>query len=191
MPLLARLRWMVARHPSIHWFTIGACGLVVWSVLRGMAGDADAERRRWGNTTTVWITDVEVARGEVVTATATEVPLALVPADAVPGDRPILGVATHDLAVGEVVVALDIAAASDAPASWVVLAVPADTAPLVVLGDRVAVFGSGSLLCDGIVAAAAAEVDGRRTVDVAMPADCAADVTAHLTSGVASLGRRT
>jgi hypothetical protein len=191
MSAFARLRWLVARHPSIHWIVIGTCGLVAWSVLRGMAGDADEERRRWGTTATVWVTDVDVLRGDAVVASATEVPLALVPADALPGDQPLDGVATHDLSAGEVVVGHDVATADDAPATWVVMAVPADTAPRLVVGDRVAVFGSGALLCDGVVTAAAVEVDGRRTVDVALPPDCAADVSAHLASGVASLGRRT
>jgi len=191
MPAFARLRWVVARHPSIHWVVIGTCGLVAWSVLRGMAGDADDERRRWGVTTAVWVTDAGVRRGDVIVATATEMPLALVPDDALPGDEPLDGLATHDLSAGEVVVGHDVATADDAPATWVVMAVPADTAPRLVVGDRVAVFGSGALLCDGVVAAAAVEEDGRRTVDVALPPDCAADVSAHLASGVASLGRRT
>lgn len=167
------------------------CGLVVWSVLHGMAGDAADARDRWGRTTSVWVVTRRTARGEAPAAVATDLPLAMVPDGAVAGDEPLDAVAAHDLAVGDVIDELDIARPDDAPVSWVVMAVPAETAPSLVEGDRVAVFGSGELLCDGIVAAPVADVDGRRTVDVALPPACAADLSAHLANGLATLGRRT
>jgi hypothetical protein len=56
----------------------------------------------------------------------------------------------------------------------VVVAVGAERAPTVVVGDRVGLLAAGRSLCDGIVAASVAE-----RLEVGVPADCAALVSAE------------
>ena len=80
---LARMRLLLARRPWIFWCAVVlVAGLSAWAV-RAAVGAADRERRRWGASRTVWITDGPVARGEAIATVTRRVPVAVVPDDAV------------------------------------------------------------------------------------------------------------
>lgn len=190
MHLIARLRWLVARHPSIARLLVVATALITWTSLHRAGNAADTARRRWGEAVTVWITSAAADRGESIAAVATQVPRAIIPDTAVAaGDGPLDAVAARSIARGEILVEGDIAAVDIADAG-IIMAVPAETAPQLVIGDRVAVFGSGELLCDGLAITPATQIDGRPVVEVAVPATCAAELSIQLTAGAATLGRR-
>lgn len=174
MSLLPRLRLLFARRPWLYWLLVGLCATIVWLQLSAAQARVDTARQRWGSTRRVWVASAAASPGAPVIARAHDYPAAMVPSAAVtalPGDA----VAAHTLAAGEVLVATDVAGPSSAPAGWVVFAVPADGAPALLAGDKVSVFGSGQLWCDGVVHS----VDGERA-DVAVPPDCAASVSAQL-----------
>lgn len=188
MRLLPRLRLLLARRPWLYWLVVGLCASVVWLSVSAAAEGVEAERARWGTTQRVWVTSAPVAAGSSVVAVARDYPQAMVPSAALT-EEPV-GVATHALAAGEVVVEGDIATDDGlAPVDWLVFAVPADGGPGVVAGDRVAIFGSGQWWCDGVVMGVSdSAVDGR-TAEIAVAPDCAPSVSAQLALGAVTLAR--
>lgn len=190
MHLAARLRWTLARHPSLYWLLVGTVALIVTTSVRSASESAQTARDHWGTSVVAYVTETFIARGDTVVAAAHDVPLALLPDGALVDAPPPGAVAAHDLAAGDVLDTTDIAAADSIPSAWVVLSV-STPAPRLVAGDRVAVLGAGALLCDGMVTAIAAPVDGEDTaVEVAMPDDCAQQAAPLLTLGEVVLGRR-
>lgn len=190
MHLLARLRWHLARSPWIGRTLVAMAALATWSSVRAAGTDATTAAEQWGERITVWSTTRATRRGEVIVAEQREIPAALLP-DGALTDAPVGKEATHDLAQGEIVVAIDVAEANDVDRGSVVMSIPAEFVPSLLAGDRVAVFGSGELLCNGIAASGPTVVDGRPVVEVAVDADCAADLSAHLVAGATALGRLT
>jgi hypothetical protein len=188
MRLFPRLRLLLARRPWLYWSAVGLCAAAVWLSVSAAADDVAAERARWGTTTRVWVTSAPVAAGAPVVAVARDYPQAMVPPAAVTAKPD--GAAAHALAEGAIVVATDLVDESGlVPADWLVFAVPADDGPAVVVGDTVAVFGSGQWWCDGTVAAFIdSAVDGR-TVELAVPPDCAPSLSAQLALGAVTLAR--
>jgi hypothetical protein len=65
-----------------------------------------------------------------------------------------------------------------------VFAVPSGSAPELVGGDAVLVFGSGQQWCQGMVAGIAQE-----HIDIGVPPDCAAPLSAQLALGAVTLAR--
>lgn len=190
MSLLPRVRLVLARRPWLYWSCVAVCAAVVWFAVAAAQARVVAARDAWGVTRTVWVASAKVAVGEPLRASAQEYPVAVVPAGALTS-LPSDAVAVRSIGAGEVLVADDLAGESLTPAGWVVFAVPADSAPALALLDRVAVFGSGQRWCDGVVVAV-------RTIDiatvavaaeVAVPSECAADVSAQLALGAVTLAR--
>jgi len=87
------------------------------------------------------------------------------------------------------VVVADIAVDGLVPADWVVFAVLADGAPALIAGDVVTVFGSGQAWCDGLAATVNNVPVNEVTVEVAVPTDCAASMSAQLALGAITLAR--
>lgn len=193
MSLLPRLRLVLARRPWLYWLCVAVCAAVVWFSITAAQARVTAARDSWGATRTVWVAAGEVGAGAAVVADARQYPLAVVPAGALTS-LPADAVAARSIGTGEVVVADDLAGESLTPDGWVVFAVPADSAPTLVVLDRVVVFGSGRQWCDGVVVAARSAADpgavDRAGVEVAVPPDCAADVSAQLALGATTLARR-
>ena len=189
MHVAARIRWLLARHPSIYWTIVAVTGLVVVLSVRSASDAATTERDRWGTSVVAYVTTGFVARGDTVVAEPHDVPLALLPEGALVDPPPPGAVAAHDLAAGDVLGSTDVADSGGVPSSWVVLRV-SSPAPHLVAGDDVAVLGAGSLLCDGTVAAVMAGDDGDVSIEVAMPPDCAQQAAPLLALDEVVLGRR-
>ncbi len=183
MSLLPRLRMAFARRPWLYWLIVGSCAVAVWLSVTSTQAEVTQERDAWGTTRKVWVADTPVAAGEVVRVTAFKYPIAMVPPSAV-STLTADAVAARSIAAGEVVVAADLAADGLVPADWVVFAVPLDGSPALIVGDTVTVFGSGQLWCQG-TAAAISEV----AVEVAVPGDCAASMSAQIALGAVTLAR--
>ena len=179
---LARMRLLLARRPWIFWCAVVlvAC-LSAWAV-RAAVGAADRERRRWGASRTVWITDGPVARGEAIATVTRRVPVAVVPDDAVV-DEPA-GLAAHPLASGEIVVTSDLAHAPLPPSDAVVIAIERRLTPLVLEGDGVILIGDEVVLCSGAVARVGDEV-----IEVLVSSSCAATSSRHLLDGSIVMAR--
>lgn len=183
MSVLPRLRLLFARRPWLYWLIVGTCAVAVWLSVASAQAEVARERDSWGSTRAVWVASGPVAAGEVVVAAAADYPTAMVPPSAV-SSLPADAVAARTIAAGEVVVAMDVAVDGLVPADWVVFAVPAAGTPTLLAGDAITVFGSGQSWCDG-TAAAIGEVD----VEVAVPTDCAAAMSAQLALGAITLAR--
>lgn len=190
MSLLPRVRLALARRPWLYWLAVGLCAAGVWFGVAGAQAQVARARDGWGDTRRVWVADGDIAAGASVQATAQDYPAAMLPPSALsslPGDA----VAARSVADGEVLVADDLAGDRSVPTGWLTFAVPADGAPSLLAGDHLAVFGSGDRWCDGIVAAASGTVDGMVgvMVEVAVPPDCAAALSAQLALAAVTLAR--
>ncbi len=183
MSIVPRLRLLFARRPWLYWLLVWMCAAVVWFSVAGALADVTRERDSWGATRTVWVASGPVAAGELVGATASDYPLAMVPPSAVTS-VPADVVAARSIGAGEVVVSADLAADGLIPADWVVFAVPADGSPTLLIGNEVSLFGSGQLWCDGLVATVS-----EAAVETAVPSDCAASISAQLALGAVTLAR--
>jgi hypothetical protein len=183
MRVLPRLRMLLARRPWLYWLLVGLCASAVWLAMSAAADDVATQRERWGSTRRVWVTSAAVTAGSPVVVVAGEYPQAMVPAAALMAAPD--GVAAHDLAAGEVVVQGDLAGPGGVgPADWLVFAVPAEGSPSLAVSDEVTVFGSGQRWCDGIV------TDAATVLEVAVPPECAASVSAQLMLHAVTLARR-
>ena len=188
MRLLPRLRLLLARRPWLYWLVVGLCATTVWWSVSAAADGVESERARWGATQRVWVTTAPVAAGSTIAVVAHDYPQAMVPAAAVTAEPS--GLAAHALAAGEVVVSGDVADEGGlAPADWLVFAVSADDGPNLAAGDEVAIFGSGQWWCDGVVAAVSDNAADGRSVEVAVPPDCAPSVSAQLALAAVTLAR--
>jgi len=174
---------LFARRPWLYWLIVGACGIAVWSSVAGAQAQVTRRRDSWGETRTVWVVSGPLVAGDTVRAAEDDYPIAMVPASAV-SSLSADAVAARSIADGEIVVEADVAVDGLFPADWVVFAVPADGAPGLTTGDVVSVFGSGHAWCDGR-AAVVSEV----VLEVAVPADCAASMSAQLALGAITLAR--
>ena len=183
MSILPRLRLLFARRPWLYWFIVGTCAVGVWLSVASAQARLDHARESWGTTRTVWVVSEPIAAGDVVHATTDDYPTAMVAPSAV-SSLPAHPVAARSIAVGEVVVAADLAIDGIVPADWVVFAIPAEGAPTLIIGDAVTVFGSGHAWCDGV----ATTVD-ETTIELAVPNDCAASMSAQLELGTVTLAR--
>ena len=184
MSVLPRVRLMLARKPWLYWLMVGVCAAAVWLGFSAAEARTEAARNAWGKTRRVLVADHYVATGQPMTATARDYPEAMLPAGAL-SSLPIGAIAANEVSAGEVVVTHDILFVQALPAGSVVLALSATDAPELVMGDDVSIFGSGQRWCDGVVAAATSD-----RLEVAVPADCAAAVSAQLSAGAVRLARK-
>ena len=186
MHIAARVRWTLARHPSLYWLAIGLCAVAAATSVHRAGRDAAMARDRWGAVVDVVVADTGIERGQSLAASMEAIPLAMVP-DGALTEMPAAGtVAARAIAARAIVTALDLAA-SATPDGWVTISLAA-VAPRVVAGDQVAVLAGGMLLCDGIVSSGSGGTDG--LVDVAVPASCAVRTSRAVASGDLMLGRR-
>lgn len=183
MSLFPRLRLALAMRPWLYWLLVCVCAAAVWLGVASAQQRVAAARAEWGATRRVWVIDHDVAAGEQLRATPVDYPQAVLPASAAVS-LPDNALASRPISAGEVLVAADVAGDGPIPTGWAVFAVPAGGAPVLAIGDAVALFGSGRQWCEGIVAATTDE-----QIDVGVPADCAAPLSAQLASGAVELAR--
>jgi hypothetical protein len=176
MHLLARIRLMVARHPWIYWLTIAVvAGLVAVGVASALAG-VETARRSWGQQSTVWMTTAAVAPGAPITATAHQVPDAVVPAGAT-GENPGGMIARQRLGPGEIVTTDDLSARGSAgliPDGWAAFAVPASSTHFAA-GDSLDVYSGDVFVAAGVVVD-----EGDAELMVAIPSTAAPALAAAL-----------
>lgn len=177
--LVARARWLLARHPSLYRAAIVVAVLVAVTSVRSAVREAEERRDRWGTTRVVWVVTAPTDRGAPITAEARELPVAMLPET--PLDAAPTAPASRRLGVGEILVADDVADVGTVPADWVVMSVDDDAAPRLVIGDGVIVFADGERLCPGVVVTTGAE-----RFEVAVDEGCAARLSA---AGTVVLGR--
>lgn len=178
--LSVRWRRLVARRPWLYWCLVGACALAGGISVNGRVEELDIERRSWGDRRQVLMSVTATATGEPVIASVTEVPVSLVPDDALsPGrDRAPL-IARHALAGNHILTELDVAGEGDTgpmalvPEGW--LAVPIVEAPPsdAPIGEPIVVASDGTVVADGTVVGHHDDV-----TLVAVPAGRAASVAA-------------
>lgn len=177
--LVARARWLLARHPSVYWATVVVAVLVAVTTVRSAVHEAEARRDRWGTTRVVWVVTAPTERGAPIAAEPRELPVAVLPAT--PLDAAPTAPASRRLGAGEILVADDVAAVGTMSADWVVMSVDDDAAPRLVTGDGVIVFADGERLCPGVVVTL-----GDERVEVAVDERCAARLS---DAGTVVLGR--
>ena len=179
MHLLARIRLVMARHPWIYWAAIAViAGAVAVGTARAMAG-VDAQRRTWGEQTTVWVATAPIEPGQPIRSHRRLVPRAMVPAGAVEG-APDNTVARQRIGTGEIITDIDVTAPGPAgliPDGWAAFAVPA-AGTRWAIGDRVRVYAAGQFVAAGMVvdasdsqAMVAIPVDAAPSLATALQAD--------------------
>jgi len=184
MHLVARVRWTLARHPSLYWLAIAVCALTAAVSVHRAGRDAAETRLRWGTLVDAVVADAPIERGQSLTVSLRQVPVAMLPDGALSEMPDTDTVAARPIAANAIVTDVDLAS-SAIPGEWVTISIAAVSPPLVA-GDQVAVIAGGALLCDGI--AAGAVVDDR--VDIAVPASCALRASEAAITGDLMLGRR-
>lgn len=183
MSVLPRVRLELARRPWLYWLIAGTCAAIAWASVAGARSAADHARQQWGAPRTVYVAAHALDPGDVIATVRRQYPRAMVPASAVSATTGG-AVAARPVAAGEIVVAGDVAGAAPIPPDWAVFAVDATSAPTLVPGDSVGVFGQGARWCDGVVTHTTGEM-----VEVAVPPTCAEAVSAQVAVGGVVLAR--
>lgn len=183
MHQLAWVRLMVARHPWIYWLAIVVTAAVIaLGAARALAA-VEAERRSWGSQQKVWIATSAIEAGQPITATARDVPVAVVPAGAVVAD-PHGAVARQHLGPGEIVTQSDVTADGSAgmiPEGWVAFAVTASVEHFAT-ADHLKVYSGDQFIGAGVV------IDtGDSELMVAIPAEAAPAMSAALLADTVTL----
>jgi len=111
MHLAATARRVLARHPWIFWVVCLAIAAAVASLVTGYTSALDQARRDLDATRTVLVAEADHLPGEELRARPVEVPLTVVPPDAVEPDDPSVDEALvrQRVSIGEIVVAADLA----------------------------------------------------------------------------------
>ncbi len=166
-----RTRQQLARRPWIRWATAATLAVVVgWSVATALA-KVDRERDAWGSRRVTVVAASAVAAGDPLQVITRELPLTMVPDQALADIEPG-AIARRAVVAGQVLTDLDVAGTGPEgwlPAGWIVLIVSADPLPAVGPGDPVRLFADGVTIGDGQVVA---RTD--TTVSVGVPPDIAA-----------------
>jgi len=182
MSFLPRLRLLFGRRPWLHPLLVGIAVLAAWWQATALQSDAAHARDAWGTTRNVWVADAASEPGDPIRAHPDRYPTALVPRDAIT-DQPDAAVATRSVSAGAVITRADLANPRAVPEGWVAFALPPDAAGAVQFGDDVAVFSQGRRVCNGRVGM----VDA--TVEIAVPAGCAAALSDAVANDDAVLAR--
>jgi hypothetical protein len=152
-PMLPALRRVAARRPWLQWAVITTVALAVAATVADTMAAVDAEREEWGESVAAWVAAADHDIGDVLAAEVREVPLAVLPDDAV-GDDPSGALARQSIGRGEIVTTLD-AVDGDrgiAPAAWLVAPVRESPPSGVGVGERVQVVSDGFVMAaEGIV----------------------------------------
>jgi hypothetical protein len=131
----------------------------------------------------VWVAAGDVRPGEPLSAERRQLPEAATP-DAAVAELPADAVAQQHLVAGEVVTAVDVGRPGWVPTGWAAFTVPLEHASALAIGDGVIVYAAGEQLAEGTVLGA-----GDGWVEVAVPGDDAAAVSAAVGARVAVLAR--
>jgi hypothetical protein len=193
MPLLlqvarhgARIRRIVARHPSLRWLPIAVCAAGFVASVAAHRHDVDEARAAWSVTAPVLRALDDVEPGERPPAETVEYPVAMIPARALASTDTAGFVARQRISAGEILTEADVVAApmpgALIPTDWLAVPIAESTASGAVAGDRVVVVSDGIVLAEGIVVAAA-----DTGPLVAVPADVAPLVALANASGVTLL----
>lgn len=179
MHLVSQFRLAAARHRSVvravQVAGVVAVGLALWSA----SSSVDAERRRWGDTTTVLVAVRTLAPGDTITAADVRLdqwPVALVPPGAVPSLDEVAQVRQR-IGPGEVLTAHDLSPRTGPlgllPKGSRAVAIPVsdDLRAALAVGDVVEVVVAGSAVGSGPVVAI-----GLTTAMIGLPAAAAAGV---------------
>jgi ethanolamine utilization microcompartment shell protein EutL len=155
MHLAVTTRRVLARHPWIFWLVCLAVAAAAASLVSSYVTALDQARRDLGATRTVLVAAVDHQPGDPLQVRRADMPLPLLPPDAV--DPAVGGVdqaiVRQRVSIGEVVVAADLAAA-DGPAALakageLVVGIVDPLARDVRIGLEVQVVAEGVLLADG------------------------------------------
>jgi hypothetical protein len=183
MHLLARIRLMVARHPWTYWSAIVVvAGVVAVASASALAG-VEAAKRSWGQQSTVWMTTSDIEPGAPISASARDLPVAVVPAGAT-HDDPSGVVARQRIGPGEIVTDDDVSARGSAgliPADWVAFAIPASSEHFTT-GDHLDVYSGEVFVAAGLVVD-----DGESELMVAVPTTAAPILSAALLADAVTL----
>lgn len=186
MHVVVSVRRTLVAHPWIYWLSCLACAAGAALAVHGYTERFAAQQRAWGTTAEVWLAADDVGAGEVVVAEPINMPLALVPADAV-ASRPADAIARQRITAGEVIVAADVTApagpATLADRGTVVVGLVDPLARDLAIGLRIHV------VADGVVLARDATIVGLRddVVQIAVAADDGAIVAMAAHDGTASI----
>jgi hypothetical protein len=188
MNIVARTRHVLARHPSIYWATVLLLAVAAAAVVVSATASVDAARRAWGAPRRVVVATADLAPGDPLAgATATrDVPGPMVPAAALDAAPPG-AIARQHVAVGEVLVARDVAASGAPraliPVGWSAVAVAEAVPSGAAIGDAVRAAADGVVLAsDGVVVGRTGDV-----VLVAVPDDAAPAVATAASEGTLAL----
>lgn len=186
MHIVVRARRVLVVHPWIHWAVCVGLAVAAAFATHGYIARLDAERRSWGSTRQVWVTEGDVAAGAPMRATATEVPIALVPPGAVT-EPPDGAIARQRVTAGEIVVGADVATAAGpaglAAPGTVVVGLVDPLARNVAVGSTVQVSADGVVVCDEATVAAISD----EVIQLAVPERDAPIVAAAAHDGLASI----
>ncbi len=144
--LAVHVRSFLTRHVRVRRLLAGTLALLAASVVWSRAASLDQERRAWGDTRTVWLSD-RTAAGDPVVGRPVRAPLALVPTGAVSTD-PTGALAHRHLAAGEIVTELDLRRDGSMPGTGRRgVSIPADDSTLPAsIGDVVDVVSDGRIV---------------------------------------------
>lgn len=159
---------------------VGLCAAVVTAQLMAAGSALERERARWGSARRVWVATGAADAGDIVALEERMWPDAVVPDEALTR-APVDVVAARSVARGQLLTAADLVGDGAVPNGWQVFAVPADGQPALAPSQRVSMYSAGTLLCRGTTAAVRPADSG--VVEVAVPDQCAAAVSAALADG--------
>lgn len=170
MPLMPRIRRVVARRPWLQWIVVAALATATAATVADAVAAVDAERAGWGTGVPVWVAATDVAPGEPIDADRVEVPRAVRPLRAV--DDPNGRRARQSVGRGEIVTEVDVLPDRElalAPEGWLVAPVRESTPSAAPLGASVQVVSDGFVLAERAVVVGFAD----DVVLLAVPADLA------------------
>lgn len=151
MPVMSRVRRVVARRPWIQWVAIGTLGVVAAASVADAVARVEAERAAWGRPVTVWVATGSIELGEPIAAEPTEVPDAVRPPGAT-ADDPAGEIARQAIGPGEIVTTLDVADTTLVPTGWLIAPVRESPPSGAAVGERVQVVSDGFVVADtGVV----------------------------------------
>jgi hypothetical protein len=150
MQLFPRVRRIVARHPWSQWLVIATLAVLTAASVDARLAAADEAAANWGDATTVWVAPTAVDVGSPVAAHRLEVPVGVVPVDAVRTD-PTGSTARRTIGSGEIVTAGDLSGARSAPADWLIAPLRESPPSGAVDGEAVVIVTDGFVLADTAV----------------------------------------
>lgn len=188
------VRRVVARHPWIYWFAVGALAAWAYGAARSRSDAAADARAAWGAVTPVLVATAELRPGDPLAGHVELVswPAAVAPPDALAEAAPA-AVARQHVAVGAPLGVADVAPAGGplglAPEGWLAAPVIEQPRSGAVAGDRVQVVSDGVVLAAEAIVVGFVEEASEPVTLVAAPAEVAALLPAAGAAGRLTLLR--